>query len=93
MNSTADAGEGGAKGFRWTGTRVGAGHGDAQIEEGLDQVVDAAAPVASHEVAQRMSMCGVVQDGNQLEHWLIGPNTDTNPVADHEAAVRLRHHL
>jgi hypothetical protein len=93
MSSTADAGEGSPKGFGWTGTRVSAEHGDPYVEERLNQVFVVAAPVASHEVAQSMSMLGVVKDGNQLEHWSSGPNTQTNPVADHEAAVRTRYQL
>jgi hypothetical protein len=78
MNSTADASESSPKGIGWTGARVRAGHGGAQIEKGLDQVL-VGAPVASHEVAEPMSMRRVVQD--------------TDPLADHKATIRIRHQL
>ena len=82
MNSTADAGKGGCNGFRRMCARISAGHCGAQIEKVLDPVLVGVALIASHEVAESMSMRGVVQDREELEGWLPGPNTQTNPVAD-----------
>jgi hypothetical protein len=92
MRPTAHASKSSPKGFGWAGARVSAGHGDAQVEEGLVYVLGAA-PVASHEVAEPMSMRRVVQDSEELERWLLRPNTQTNPLADRKATIGIRHQL
>jgi hypothetical protein len=93
VDTTANAREGSPQSFAGMRAWMASRHRCAKVEQWLDPILGRGAPVASHEVAESMSMPGVVEDGKQLERWSLGPNTQTNPVADHEATIRVCHQV